>query len=385
MSTVTQSTGHGFRKQMFRIVLIAVVLLTACGAPPTATRPAASASPNPSFAPTVPSSPTSSAASIEDLHGDLPVINTLANARGDIQQAGGFVHFPGGAFASDPQAAMVQDANSHLWRTATQPYVFGSNDSGRGRISYDRVVGRWLPVARDQISADGLHFAYAEPIFPASASPQAGPGPFPTGVHIRVVDLPSGSDRIVFSSTGVAPFYTVVAYSQQGIYLTAACVEGCGPDSLKLWRLDVASGTLAKISDRQGFGWLIRDQVAWMASFEASGQATQLVRLDLTNGQVATWLTGAAMQLIGIDSEGSPLVTLNDVGSSALLRVSAPQQIERLFSGPSNGQLTVAVADGSGTWLGGGQSGGEGIYFFTRAAGVRKVSDFPGLPLGPPR
>ena len=228
---------------MARIVLIAVLFLTACGAPRTATGPNPSANPslsaapkatpspspgpNPSGAPAEPSTLPGSAASSEDLHGDLPVINTLANARGDIQRAGGFVHFPGGAFASDPQAAMVQDANTHLWRTAAPPYVFGSNDSDRGRITYNRVVGRWLPVARDQVSADGLHYAYAEAIFPASASPQAGPGPFPIGVHIRVVDLPSGSDRIVFSSAGAVPFYTVVAYSQEGIYLTAGCGEGC--------------------------------------------------------------------------------------------------------------------------------------------------------------
>ncbi len=312
----------------------------------------------------------------------MPAINTLANATGDIQQAGGFVHFPGGAFGADPKAAMVQDPNTHLWRTATQPYLFGSSDSGRGRITHDPVVGRWLPVARDQVSADGLHYAYAEPIFAASPSTQPGPGPFATGVHIRVVDLQSGSDRIVFSSTG-GPFYTVVTYGRQGIYLTAACAEGCGPEALKLWRLDLATGTVAKISDRRGFGWLIRDQVAWVATYEESSQPSQLIRLDLTNGQVAIWLTDPGMQLIGIDAEGSPLVTLNDVGASALLRVTAPQQSERLFSGPSNGQLTAAVADGSGTWLGGGQSGDEGIYLYSRASGVRKVSDFPGLPLGP--
>jgi hypothetical protein len=141
---------------------------------------------------------------------------------------------------------MVQDARTHLWRTATQPYLYGSNDSDRGRITYDPAIGRWLAVARDQISDDGLHYAYAEAIFPTEASPQAEPGPFPIGVHIRVVDLPSGSDRIVFSSAGAVPFYTVVAYSQEGIYLTGGCGEGCGTDSLKLWRLDIASSRLAR-------------------------------------------------------------------------------------------------------------------------------------------
>lgn len=356
---------------MTRLVLVAALLLTACAAPGTATAPAPSASPTPS------------AERSADLQGDLPVIDGLANATGDIQLAGGFVHLPGGAFAADPKAAMVRDPRQ-LWRTAAEPYLFGTNDSGRGRITYDPAVERWLPVARDQVSADGLHYAYAEPLFLASASPQTGPGPFITGVHIRVVDLPAGSDRIVFSSEG-PPFYTVVAYAAEGIYLTAACVEGCGRDSLKLWRLDAATGRLAKISDRQGFGWLVRDRVAWVATYDEANPSSELMRLDLITGQMTTWLTNSGMQMIGIDASGSPLVLLHDAGASTLVRVTAAQKSEVLFPRSTNGHLGWAVADGSRTWFGGGPSGSVGIYLYTRESGVRKVSDFPGLPLGPRR
>jgi len=363
-------------------VLAAALLLSACGASPTAAGPAGTSRPTLSVTPTALSSPTTPPPSSPELAGDLPAISSHANGTGDIQQAGGFVHFPGGAFTADPKAAMVQDPNTYLWRTATQPYLFGSNDSGRGRITYDPVVGRWIPVARDQVSTDGLHYAYAEPIYAPGSNTQPG-GPSITGVHIRVVDLRPGSDRIVFSSTGY-PFYTVVAYAPQGIYLTAACVEGCGPDALKLWRVDLATGKLAKVTDRRGFNWLIRNQVAWVATYDESGQPGQLLHLDLTNGQVVTWLTGPGMQLIDTDAEGSPLVTLNGAGTSAQLRVTAPQRSERLFSGPSNG-LLAAVADGSRTWLGGGPVGDVGIYLYTPASGAQKVSDFPGLPLGPLR
>jgi hypothetical protein len=363
------------------LALFTVVLLTACGAPPIAAGPAGT-SPSPSVTVTAPLSPTVSPPNTPELAGDLPAISSHANGTGDIQQAGGFVHFPGGAFAADPKAAMAQDPTTHLWRTAIQPYLFGSNDSGRGRITYDPVVGRWIPVARDQVSADGLHYAYAEPLFDPSSNNQPG-GPVATGVHIRVVDLKSGSDRIVFSSSGY-PFYTVVAYAPQGIYVTAACVEGCGPEALKLWRVELATGKLARVSDRRGFNWLIRNQVAWVATYDESGQPSQLLRLDLTNGQVATWLTGPGMQLIDTDADGNALVTLNGAEGSAQLRVTAPQQSERLFPGSSNG-LLAAVADGSRTWLGAGPSGYWGIYLYTPTAGVQKVSDFQGLPLGPLR
>ena len=358
---------------MRRLVLAAVILLTACGAPPTAGGPAGTARPSPSIVATARS---------PELAGDLPAISSHANGTGDIQQAGGFVHFPGGAFVADPKAAMVQDPDTHLWRTATQPYLFGSNDSFRGRITYDPVVGRWIPVAREQVSADGLHYAYAEPLFAPGSNTQPG-GPFITGIHIRVVDLATASDRVVFSSTGY-PFYTVVAYAPEGVYLTAACVSGCGPESLKLWRLDPATGKLAKVSDRRGGNWLIRKQVAWVATYDESGRPEDLLRLDLMSGQLAAWLTGSGMNLIDTDAQGSPLVTLNGAGGSAELRVTAAQQSEPIFPGPSNA-LLAAVPDGSRTWLGGGPTGNVGIYLYSPASGAQKVSDFQGMPLGPLR
>jgi hypothetical protein len=371
------------KKQMKRTVLAAIALLTACGAPGTATIPSTAPSPTLSVAPTSRATPSAPGSNAKELSGELPAIDVVSNSRGDIQQAGGFVHFPGGGFALDPAARMLQDPNTHLLRTAIAPYLYGSNDSGRGRITFDPVVKRWLPVSADQLSADGLHYAYAAPIFPAPTSSQAGPGPFAIGVSIHVVDVLSAGDSIVFSSDG-QPFYTVVASTQQTIYLTAACAEGCGQDSLKLWRLDAPTGILTKVSDLRGFGWSIRGQVAWVATYNEGGHPGQLIRLSLTNGQVQVWLGASGMELIGFDADGNPLVTLNDAGASALIRVTAPQQSEKLFSGPSNGQLSAAVADGQGTWLGGGQSGGQGIYLFMNATGMQKVSDFPGLPLGPP-
>ncbi len=349
------------------LAVTALVLLTACGAPQTAIGP--SASPAPSLSPT--SNP----------QRDLPAIDVVANARGEIQQAGGFVHFPGGAFTPDPGAEMIFDTKSHLWRTAAQPYLFGFSDSPRGRISYDPAVRRWLPVARAQVSSDGLHYAYAEGVFEAPASP--GPGPLATGVRIHLVDVQSRSDRVVFRGNG-PPFYTVVSDAPEGIYLSADCAEGCSPNDLKLWRLEPATGAVVKVSDRRGFGWLTSGKVAWVATYEP-GNKSSLLRLDLRSGTEAIWLSDSALELIGIDAEGDPLVTLNRIADSVLLRVTAPGQAEQIFSAPSIGQFAAAVADSNGTWLGGGQSGSQGIYFYSRASGVRKVSDFPGLPLGPSR
>lgn len=366
---------------MRRLALVALVLLSACGTQQNAVGSTKPPSTSLSTTPYASASPS-------ELAGDLPAIDTVTNNGGDIRQAGGFIHFPGGAFSLDPAGDMVQDATTHAWKTAVRPYLFGFSDSGQGRITYDHAAGRWLPVSRAQISPDGLHYAYAEPVFPPSAGAQPGPGPFATGGRVHLVDVQTGSDRVVFSYTG-APFYTIAGYTNHGIYLSAACMEGCGPDALKLWSLDVATGALTKVSDRKGFNWQIDDKGIWVATYEGSNQSGtlpgNLLRVDLISGQEAIWLTASGMELIGLDAEGNPLVTLNDAAGSALIRVTAPQQSQTLFSGPSNGQLSTAVVDQVGTWLGGGQSGGQGIYLYTTSAGVQKVSDFPGIPLGPLR
>jgi hypothetical protein len=175
------------------------------------------------------------------------------------------------------------------------------------------------------------------------------------------------------------PYYEIVSYDDQGIYLTASCPAGCPSDSLKLWRLNFSTGDIVKISDSRCWGWVIRDQIAWGITNTGYNQPAQLLRLDLTSGQQTIWLTAIGVVLLGLDGQGRPLLQSNDSGGSALIRVNAPQQTEKLFSDPYNGQFSVAVEDNSRTWLGSGQ----GIYLYSTASGLSKVSDIVAIPLGP--
>jgi hypothetical protein len=302
-----------------------------------------------------------------------------ANATGDIQQAGGFVHFPDGTFSADPRAVMSQDQVTHLWRTTATPQLVGVGDVLRGRITYSRQSHRWLPVSWNQVSADGLAYAYAEAVYPQAAVQPLGPGPFATGVRIHVVDVRSAADRVVFKSNVWPFYYRVVSFAGLLIYLSPVCAEGCGSDALKLWRLDIGTGGLTKVSERGGFDWLIGDQVAWVATYEDTNKPNQLVRLDLATGQEAVWLTGARLQLIGLGSDGAPLLETIESGNFALVRVTSPDQTEKVYSG----YFYIAVPDGASTWLGSGGSGNEGIYLLTARTAVQRVSDFGGLPLGP--
>ena len=102
------------------------------------------------------------------LKGDLPVFQYgLYDAQGNNQRlVGGFLHFPGGAFHRSAGADMVRDYSGDryvpLIRTAVQPYLFGFSEGDLGQTTYDAVAARWLPVARHQVSDDGLRYAYRE-------------------------------------------------------------------------------------------------------------------------------------------------------------------------------------------------------------------------------
>ena len=351
-----------------------MLLLSSCGVAQTA----GTTSPTPSQS--VVASLTPSATTGKEQTGRLPVIGTADDAVGNIQNAGGFIQLPGGAFTLDPAARMVADSARHAWRTQAAPYLFGIGDSPAGRISYDRVAGRWLPVAASQVTPDGMHYAYVEAIMPAATGSQPGPGPIASGERIHVVDVRTASDTVVFSHSG-DPYYTIAGFSQQGVYLTAACVEGCSQHSLMLWRLNPSTGAITKVSDRQGFNWQIHEPYAWVGSY---GESTpRLLRIDLRTGAVSSWLTVAGLEFLGLDHEGLPLATVNGVDRSHLLLVTAPGQSLQLFSGPSNGQFIAAVADQTATWIGGGQSGDEGIYVYTGGSALRKAGTFAGLPVGP--
>jgi hypothetical protein len=110
----------------------------------------------------------------------------------------------------------------------------------------------------------------------------------------------------------------------------------------------------------------------------------RLVSVNMSTGDVTNWLTqsGAYVRLLAIDTTGSPLVTIQRGNSTAVWRVTPQEGEKELFRVPVGG-LSGAVTDRNGTWIGGAQAGdGAGIFLYTAAGGLRKMSEFPGVPLG---
>jgi hypothetical protein len=391
---------------MRRITLAVVLMLAACSnsSTPTAlTSPSARGTPSPAA-----------------LKGDLPVFQYgLYDAQGNNQQlVGGFLHFPGGAFHRDAGADMVRDYSRDpylpLTRTTVQPYLFGFGEGNLGQTTYDGVAARWLPVARHQVSDDGLRYAYRELLSHPNA---IGDQPL-REVRFHVVDVHTGSDQVVYTTDGTPPPLVIAGFSEQAIWLTRCGNEGTGCWG-SLWRLDTATGKLSKVSDRRGI-WVIGGGAGWTVICSspryppgdtssppadtclmglADSKPDQLLRIDLTTGNEETWVRESGIDLLGIGRDGLPVLKLNSGDESTLLRVTQRGQTERLFAvpidrlNPGGGFEGPVVSDRTGTWLSVVDGGPQpravspamavGIYMYSESSGVRKVSDFPGVPVGP--
>jgi len=390
---------------MRRLVLALALAVVACSSPsPRAAQSSLSATIAPSTA---------------ALQGDLPVFQYgLYDAQGNNQRlVGGFLHFPGGAFRRSAGADMALDYSGvpyPLTRTTVQPYLFGFGEGDLGQTTYDGVAARWLPVARHQVSDDGLRYAYRELL--RGDLNAIGDQP-PREVRFHVVDVRTGSDQVVYTTNGTPPL-VIAGFMEQAIWLTRCGNEegGCWGS---LWRLDTSTGKVSKVSDRRG-RWVISGGAGWAVICSspryppgdtssppadtclmglADSKPDQLLRIDLTTGNEETWDRERGIVLLGVGPDGLPVLKLNSGDESTLLRVTQRGQTERLFAvpidklNPGGGFEGPVVSDDTATWLsvvdGGPQPRADspmravGIYMYSKSSGVRKVSDFPGVPVGP--
>jgi hypothetical protein len=357
-------------------VLAIVLVVAACS---SSSSPAARSSPSTSV-------PPSTAA----LKGELPVWIYDSSSGGAIYFAGGFLHFPGGAFRKDPHADMVFDAKTGLMRTPDQPYLYAyGSPTTVVTLTYDRVVGRWLPVNRAQVSDDGLRYAYVDHEFGAAPSQR-----------IHVVDVRTGSDQVVYRDAD-NPLNAVVGLVRQNIYLTSCQPNETGGNCWgPLRRLDATTGNIATVSDRRGT-WVISGQIGWIVTcwpaqnpvpcfgiYDERGP-NQLLRVDLATGNEEVWAGGSGIDLIGVDADGAPLITVGATNECGVVRASAPEQMEPVFSLPINHTVgcgfRTAAADGIGIWLPvdyepPGTT--AGLYLYSKGSGVRKISDSQYVPVG---
>ena len=243
---------------------------------------------------------------------------------------------------------------------------------------YDRAYSRWLPVSRNAVSPDGTHYAFTDrPAFD-------GKNP-PTGATLHVVAVETGVELAFDGGYWLAP-YIVLDYAAEGIYLITA-YEG---PPVGLWLMNPATGAVkqvAVLSDVQGSAG---NKSFWVGSVNPSdpnpipgmgGTPDQIERLNLVDGSRVVWLyrPDSMVTFAGQDLAGHPIVSISgeDGRSTELLLLLDPSsQRTILTTAVTPASLGGAIADSHGIWFG----SPDGIYLYSEANGLHKVSNQPGYP-----
>jgi hypothetical protein len=293
---------------------------------------------------------------------DLPLATVGFGCRLPIVTPGGQ-----GAFVSFPTAAVAFDPASRGLQPNQGAY-------------YDRAFSRWLPVSRHAVSPDGKHFAYSEPASDQTKTPK-----------IHVVEVATGADK-VFNTPSANWFipYGVLDYSSEGIYLGQAYES----PEFGLWLLNPSTGTLTTVANLDYIEGAAGNKIFWLGTINPGDSqnvgtlyayADQLDRYNLGDGTRVPWLylPGKGIDLRAMDTAGHPIIQVintlvaEDVASRLLL-LSSPTTQLTILTAPARfiGSLTLPIADGHGIWFGSQQ----GIYLYTEANGLKKVSNQPGYP-----
>lgn len=262
----------------------------------------------------------------------------------------GFYHYPGGGVQGD--TSMTEDSASQSFFDLT--------------AAYDRAINRWLPVAASAISPDGLRFAYAD----YDLAGGAGSGATASTGRVHIVDGRTGADQVVFSGS---PTFSVVAFTNRGLYLSQVALTRGGASPSGLYLLDLGGGTPRPVAgaDRtlDQNGWQIYGSNAWGVDFASGGghiDGNRVLSLDLETGQVDVWKTwdeGVLAVVLGLDAQHDPIVgafASASAGASTSLGLNGLQVWT--FTSPDAGVLVYQTNDPIATLP------GRPAFFDTNAA-----------------
>jgi len=268
---------------------------------------------------------------------------------------------PVGAFIDYPSGKVTIDPN------------------GSSGVYYDAPFSSWLSAPRSSVSPDGSHYAFG--------------GATDVGKPIlHIVDVVGGADHPyslppeLYSAIGGLD---VFEYSNDTIYMG---LYGEGYIQA-LWAFDIATGVTKSVGNITGIG-AVDGTVAWRGTLNAGdpnawswvpGSPTnQIERLDLRDGTSQTWLyhPGHLVDVIGVDAAHDPIVRdYADKRTMELSILTSATAKRSIVSGSVDtwvGFISGVAADRHGVWFG----GEKGIYLYSDASGLKKVTDQAGTPAG---
>ena len=347
-----------------------IALVGACAAP--GTPQAVGESPATSISPVAVSSPSPSPTLVPD---PMPISKVGFSCRlpvfmwGEIHQGeaiGDFIDFPSGTVTPDPASVNVQLPNGpglELYDYSGFPY-------------FDRAYMRWLPVTRNAVSPDGARYAYTD-------RPRLLPSTNTQGVRatVHVVAVTNGGDLAFDGGDWSAP-YVVLDYAAEGIYLITTAGVNVG-----LWLMDPTTGAVTRIANLSNVQGNAGRNFFWVGSVNPSDPnpiagiaPDQLDRLNLVDGSRVAWFyrPGSSVHFVGQDVSGHPIIMVSGPDESTELFLLLGPDSNRSVLKFGNGATDLAgpISDQHGVWFG----SPHGIYLYSDANGLQKVSSQPGYP-----
>ena len=329
--------------------LVVVMLVAACGsAASPAKHVTAARPPTPSATPTLAEAPTatpyqappttapvytSPQSASAATYARLATFNCRIPISNGQPGSGGFISIPGGTFASDPASNVVLD-----W-TGAPPPKQPQQGPGPSRptsfgLSFDRAVGRWLPVGPTWVTPDGQSYAYPDFV----------------GGGVRWVKVADGS----VTTLGGSNSWNLLDVETEGAYAVRTDSTGQAPSGL--WLLAPGKDPVQVI----GSGYWSWVTTGFAYGYDApsvpAGAPHPLLRFNLRDHTTVTWYQdGNQVQWVpGFDRGGAPIVVIPPANyqyqpsfETALL--AAPDTKNTLLKAPQGTQS--AIQDAHGYWL----------------------------------
>lgn len=309
----------------------------------------------------------------------LPVVTYTGGGDG-ITYQGGFITFPAGTYADDPNGTIINRYAAGDFVTQQTPVlsgVIGSIDVP----FYDSATHRWVPAPAEDAAPNGSSYAYA---LVGSSSAQ--------GFEVFVASAADGTYKAfhiaVPAGAGAANGIQVMDYDGSGVYFVVTQVEQY---PIGVWRLDVATGKVTALA-RVGAVMAVRGGYAWGGDMDPHDPNPPQVpasrtlfdsigRVNLTTGAQSEWYytPGRSESLLGMSSAGWPIVNVSDAPDYEASGGEVRLLPEPHTDGESNGELVstgVAISnpetDGDRYWFG----SDNGVYLYTSAGGLQRVFAF---------
>jgi len=305
---------------------------------------------------------------------NLPVV-VMAGGGDFASYTGGFISFPAGTYAQDPNGLITTGSSPQEVATKAAPVLTGVPQDGP--TFYDSGIHRWVPVSAAQSSADGSSYAYATT--GASSS---------EGATFHIVNASTATQKtftVAVPNVGASNGVQVMEYDGSGVYFVVTQLEAY---PVGVWRLDARTGKVTALA-RVANVMAVRGGYAWGGAVDPHDPTPprvpasrvlfdSIVQESLSSGAQTAWFysPGRSETLLGLAS-GRPVINIGDGPDFPLFGGEV-----RLLDHPSSGAedsgqlvygggvaLSDPQADGERVWFG----SDRGIYLYPADGTLQKV------------